>query len=1312
MASTLDQQSDAKISTSHPDAPTDASEMHEAFRIAIAQPSASPTLKDLSSDLRACFFLQHANYEPPKQPTLSLNLFLTLLKKTNVVPSTVSLPQLHDLLRYAAENTTSAFTTVDRQSEQDDLCLDFDAFLQTFACIAFLLFVHDKNADKETEKSQLCSMSEALKDLKGSIMNRIYTPSSTPTRAHSKEQASKFYTPASKFRTPYHKRIENSAMAQTAQSMAYHTPKEKLSPVQIHFDDTATPANSNTLSSIDPNTLPREIPSPSDQQPMVSPTGMSYMTRVNESPAPFGRAARISSPLLMASNSMNATPTRPSEADANDSQQTVTFVGEGPVGDGVPLDLQEGAGVERLDDGLLMEVPLAYASPILDDSVENSPATNIEPSTEPSTPFVARANVEGDVPAELLSTGAVELRFETPLISESNSECDGNATACDVIEDIPPSSSESNDVSDAILVDSDVVVDSAPSGSPGLEDSADKDETLVHDPASPEVDVTPNDIETSIDEAEVELVPKELSDGASTTNTASQQKNSLLSSDLLSTFVPSVDDVVIPLSTEMTLKKDGDLIDTLVSQLEHSGSLKAGVDKAPHLTSINGTCEEITKEGEEHFQEHFQECVDGATGEQVATPEDSSVSSTAGEEGKLALPEQNSNEAPAEALPESKEDSLHELDLSASDEEESEDEKEEVTEKAAVHSTVSSSQESEAEAVVNPSEESIAQVDQDSSKLENIEKEVCDSSEDGAHQLSVLDCDEIAGCASDVATAGTDVDRSELLASPVAGSLLLNDTPLGSPSRSITSHSCSGGSPLPSTSAVENKTVTVDVCTSGNASSAASSTVWTGFATRADDSWVDTLQSPPGNFLSPELSEVPSVERVRRWSGSRQRSLSFRACPRSVRDDVSDLSSTYSQGEVVTSINLESQSFRDLGEEVDDTGLSAEEESEDDDMDGLLVGPNDDVDIEVDATEQEDCIYDTSFFENTEDILASAMLVDDGNAHRDSMGDVLGFHGIRNSGHLRPLDENVLPGRESFEGMFQEAMDVKDFVREVADCTGDNDTFMGENCLILSDLKPPRGFIRSGLGPLDRESDDGLGRDVDSERRIGATVVGELWQECVDAAANCGYDDCDITMVDINTSESGDGSRPVSAVDSSKTVLGKSFVDADEDEEDVEMLEDDSESSADLSPETFAARIRKYPRSPVASMIPTSHFDFPGSRLDGVSDAGNDVLDEAVNEGDVTFMSQGTRLETLMDMVKDVASVVRQNAKVCKDLQADATRQWRATRGGRRSRIVRFVNSSVIFMFVCFGVMLGAMVVTGWNDVFTSDGKRFSYVYV
>lgn len=498
-------------------------------------------------------------------------------------------------------------------------------------------------------------------------------------------------------------------------------------------------------------------------------------------------------------------------------------------------------------------------------------------------------------------------------------------------------------------------------------------------------------------------------------------------------------------------------------------------------------------------------------------------------------------------------------------------------------------------------------------------------------------------------------------------------------------------------------------CSTGMNTSSASNTATrssggTRLATYACSTPQDLL-SPQG-FLSPELSE-PSAERsADRWSNRERRILTFGPNDEIGRDDESDCSSSYSESEAIPSLKLDDKTLHEIGEEVDDSALSEDERA------------NEEITV-IDATDGDhfDRTYDTSFFENSEEILAEALWGVDEHGRGDSLGltyvpeeDEINHVGVPTvdsdgneiavpSSHYETISSLL---HNNSEGSFvEDPLDFDDGLDE------DSDLAMVDQCIILSDM------MESNMSASKKEqfsSDTGRGATNDSNRSGGGSEHDLKISHWPVAEQN--HDEDTITL---------DGLDDVT--------------------EDVEMLiGDETVSSSDLTPAGLAMM-----RKEAWVAVATQRVSKSGTRVqDANGEARNETSDKekdstspsrdlkSLRANDVTSSNKNSETTLLrssdedeqksrphvdsgnkeiVDLMKAMNGIIERNLHICQEVRSEIL-GLRHKQVGKMKRWKRNSLWALLSCLVVAGLLFGMAVNSLRTGLFTVEGHHFPDVRV
>lgn len=271
----------------------DADEFRQAFDSMYEQTSFAGSLQH---QMRS-FVYQHADIH---NRAISSSELLTLLTEADILP--ILLPSyftrlFHTLTTASPGNLKSEQPSNDVDNNAtEDIChngirLDFDHFLKSIALVSYFLLFDDNNTyDAAKGPSDTSSNSSPKPDINYLLEKGVQIIIQTLENNHDENKTSSvlstpssntsthmYFTPASCVRTPAHRRIMDDSIlsSRNLRSIKWYTPFERIPPP--NFNDTEmTPSASShaTLSSIDPSTLTRSVPSPFEiLTSAASPTG-------------------------------------------------------------------------------------------------------------------------------------------------------------------------------------------------------------------------------------------------------------------------------------------------------------------------------------------------------------------------------------------------------------------------------------------------------------------------------------------------------------------------------------------------------------------------------------------------------------------------------------------------------------------------------------------------------------------------------------------------------------------------------------------------------------------------------------------------------------------------------------------------------------------------------------------------------------------------------------------------------------------------------------------------------------------------------
>lgn len=253
---------------SSPSISLDNTQLLSAFDHAFQSTGADETLQDLAPPLRTYFFYYHASF---KSSTLTISfekLVFLLVNAVIVDPDHVS-PFQDAVKNFVLKRTTPII-------EDTAIFLDFTAFLDTFAFIAFLMSSHQENISSPGISTSL--LPEAMEDLKDTIIDRIFKPQSPPTSPSVKSAHTpmiSFHTPGMEPYKPVSSSPEDSCtkISNTIQKSAqtlWHTPHQTFSPVPIELEVTQSSSTGSPSYSTDKNSPPFPSRNLVDEQSFTS----------------------------------------------------------------------------------------------------------------------------------------------------------------------------------------------------------------------------------------------------------------------------------------------------------------------------------------------------------------------------------------------------------------------------------------------------------------------------------------------------------------------------------------------------------------------------------------------------------------------------------------------------------------------------------------------------------------------------------------------------------------------------------------------------------------------------------------------------------------------------------------------------------------------------------------------------------------------------------------------------------------------------------------------------------------------------------
>lgn len=446
----------------------------------------------------------------------------------------------------------------------------------------------------------------------------------------------------------------------------------------------------------------------------------------------------------------------------------------------------------------------------------------------------------------------------------------------------------------------------------------------------------------------------------------------------------------------------------------------------------------------------------------------------------------------------------------------------------------------------------------------------------------------------------------------------------------------------------------------------------------------------PQDFLSPELSDGKLERCISNLKGE-QRVLKFGSKGEISEKESSDCSSTYSHSEVISATKLYEQSLKDLGEEVDDSALSEDERANQQ----LL-------NVDAGDADKADKTYDTSFFDNSEEILAHTLWEEENNTQEVSCP-------VRRPGHIGVVHDeftSVIPPTpltpyETFQSFTTNPTDMSKSAKILYSdpLIDEYDSVSEDRCVIVSDMvsktEPLFGYEKGSY-----MNDNDTIKSTNSVKRMVDIARGTCSEE-------------KLTVTDHRGSANA-ASTTENFEDDTLTLDG-----LDDMTEDVEMIGEQSVSSSDLTPaglammrreawQAVAARqdgseapkksnVKDHPWNDRNSLVQTTNYN----KAKGINiTASSSAQREA---GNPLHLENGEMVE----LMKSMSDMVRQNLLVCQQVKDEMLHHRRKT--SKRASLLRDVTCILVSLLLLAGFVI-LLIVLSAELFFTKT--RFPKVYV
>lgn len=1218
-----------EASTMH-SGPFNVARLRAAFDQAFRSPIVQASLRDLAQPLRTYFFYYHAGYKDGEL-RISLQALITLLVKAEIIPDEHSQAFRDAVQTFVIDRTTRP----PQASSEQDTSLTFEHFLDSFAFIAYTLSISDTgrslvSVSSNSEMHWDLALPKALCDLKDTIIERIFKPDSRSSSPESFKSPNFVpQTPDTPYLTPAGVFAVNPTVGyrETAQKTGrtvWHTPRQDLSPVPFDFH-TSTPAHSeaSTLSSVDPNNLPQQSPTPSDKFSLTPAPTFGIVTDctalsdrhpnlVLEDPCDSNSEktpeATVNSDPSQVSVRKNADPFSPSPTDTNKSEDGSSL--STPYVTGSPIDVGSDSGRDLMtpgDSSPMKSIDTSISVPYFDQNLRRA---------------VSNETFEDHSPSRETEHGKDLITTQDEIVTRLDNSCGEPAvTVCTKPALTVSQCAEADNTKDSESVE--IVKHVTFDGNM----ESPKPEHNVNLPI-----VNPNHMPTSTrgnrlstkEEAPLLDSPSVFqTEGASTRDSKANNENleesviyqigtgdsarsggpceALSSCEAQPCDEQRASDAGFILDGEPVYKNKNPKEKSQEFQMAASGSQNTGVSNTEfgpcvetpiaQADVIEATFSKVESTAPcDHGTEAAFECVPSTDLHEVQLSSKQGTPNHA--RGCFKPTEKNDEDAAFAAL-----EAYNEHSAGFLTEEPTWEDVEDLFPKEGIFSIANMDRPCKLSCAVSPGPDTYQSLDGSCHKDKGSDVtsiHVLEPTPEANRQhvpLSMVGCNDgkpsnlsegrgpTDACPNDTSHDGVETDRGsakEQLEQKELGS----DVGCSTPKRTSTNDG-----PCPNTP---------------HGSDTLTSTGRTDDATFGDNTPAN-LASPFG-ILSPELSEPREAHFNISKIGSGGRTLRFD----DLDDDDSDCSSNYSESVAVEPLRLTDKGWDEFGNEVDDTELSESERLEKDGMDLIDAAGN---------RSPDDQTYDTSFLENSQEILADGTLGIGERARRGSAEEREEKNYFEFEENLESVTTIKMPASlyDSMDPVLASALKV---IREsecddssgIEDDSGDSE----ENCIVLSNVRLHTGIETgeerdeiNGLEYLCRRDANTDGEAVEASLRVNGNervthrvgsdgemkvCQGKDWMGEWSMTPNA------IKSVDLDIARSETEKENVShSMNDSATLAHTSGVDEDGGSGDFDdtgeffkggVLEEDdlSTSSSDLSPEAFQF-VRKQRNSLVVDEI-------------------------------------------------------------------------------------------------------------------------------